>query len=251
MLRRPPSWLVLALLGLAPGALAEPATSLIGRIVETRDGEELGRVRDLSVDLDTGRVRFVVVSVGSFLIEDSLIAVAPDALRDSADRDGRLVLDAGADALREAHRFSDGNWPRQADVVREEEQRSGESMTVTGNAEETPQARGTATISDGRRRATLSAGERRIETVAPPTPVPAAPASAAAGPTAPPEAAEASPRPPAPRTRFERLDRDGNGVLDRAEIAHELERDHRFADIDVDGNGVVDQGEWQRFRVEP
>jgi hypothetical protein len=57
------------------------------------------------------------------------------------------------------------------------------------------------------------------------------------------------PRHPPPGTQFERLDRDRNGVLDRAEIAHELERSHRFADIDVDGNGVVDEGEWQRFQA--
>src|SRR5690606_13294597 len=76
----------------SPSAVLK-ASELKGRIVETRDGEELGRVQDFAIDLASGRIGYVVVSVGSFLIEDSLIAVAPDALRQSADVDGRLVLE--------------------------------------------------------------------------------------------------------------------------------------------------------------
>lgn len=245
MRRRPAPWLVLALLALAPAAPAEPATSLIGRIVLTRDGEELGRVRDLAIDLDTGRVRFVVVSVGSFLIQDSLIAVAPDALRDSADGDGRLVLEAGAEALHRAHRFAEGDWPQQADVRRDAATSAVGSAAVGGDAEPATPPRGTAIISDGRRRATLSAGERRIKPVASPPP-----AGLTQGAAAKPAVKTEEPRHPAPATQFERLDRDRNGALDRAEIAHELDRSHRFADIDIDGNGVIDRGEWQRFEAE-
>src|SRR4051794_180293 len=56
------------------------ATDWLGHVVMTRDGKELGTVRDFGIDEHTGRIVYVVVSVGSFLIENNLIAVAPDAL---------------------------------------------------------------------------------------------------------------------------------------------------------------------------
>jgi sporulation protein YlmC with PRC-barrel domain len=235
-----------------PGNAAEPFTfgspsavtrsgDMKGRIVETRDGEELGRIHDFAVDLASGRIAYVAVSVGSFLIQDSLIAVAPDALRESADADGRLVLEADANSLRNAQRFSQaGAWPERADVVAaagERDSRSGEDTTRAadaGSAEEAEDARprrGTATISDGNKTATLSAGERSIRFEERPGSAPA------------PQTAQ-TPARPAPTTRFERLDSDGNGVLNRAEIAHELTRRDSYSSIDLDGNGTVDTTEF-------
>lgn len=241
-------WLSAALVGPAlaagPAAPAEPTlpvyefpttaavtrgADLRGRVVETRDGEELGRVHDFAVDLESGRLAYVVVSVGSFLIEDSLIAVAPEALRDSADPDGRLVLEADAASLRAARRFAAGDWPRRADVLAQTTQT--EAGTTDSDAAAAPgaAARGTATISDGSKTATLSAGERRIEFAEPPAAPPADRDSAARA---------------APTTRFGRLDRDGNGTLNRAEIAHEMQRGDRFAEIDSDGSGAIDEAEF-------
>lgn len=206
---------------------------LRGRVVETRDGEELGRVHDFAVDLDSGRVAYVVVSVGSFLIEDSLIAVAPDALRESADPDGRLVLEAAAASLRDARRFSAGDWPRRADVLASSPSQPPPAEDGAGDddAPTSVQAagRGTASISDGNRTATLSAGERSIRFDNPPPPQP--------------EVADAER--PEPATYFDRLDRNGDGTLDRAEIAHELTRNDRYADIDSNGNGAVERAEFE------
>jgi sporulation protein YlmC with PRC-barrel domain len=229
----------LALL-LASSTAAQPVTDLLGRSVETRDGEQLGQVRDLAVDLDDGRIDFVVISVGSFLIEDSLIAVAADALRASADPDGRLVLEASADSLRRARRFGPGSYPDAPDVVREA---AGDAAPddLSAADDDTATRRGSATISDGRRLATLSAGERSIREVAPP------PSRADATPAKPAPIAPAQDS-AAPRDRFERLDRNRDGRLDRAEIAHELSRDDRFGDIDLDGNGFIDRDEFERFQ---
>ncbi|MEQ8860716.1 MAG: PRC-barrel domain-containing protein [Pseudomonadales bacterium] len=215
------------------------ADDLKGRVVETRDGEELGRVHDFAVDLANGRIVYVVVSVGSFLIDDSLIAVAPDALRESADADGRLVLETDAASLRAARRFADGDWPRRADVVAQS--RSAESEPAGASGDETVSAtpsRGMATISDGNKTATLSAGERSIRFVEPPAAPsqPDATASAKGGTAA-----------TAPSTRFGRLDSNGDGNLDRAEIAHEMRRGDRFADIDIDASGNIDEGEFDAF----
>lgn len=234
----------------ARGAVAAPfefasdsavtrAADLTGRVVETRDGRELGRVHDFAIDLTSGRVAYVVVAIGSFLIEDSLIAVAPDALRASADADGRLILESDPASLRQARRFSAGDWPRRADVLAAPGTEIAERAEAPDGDTQVPAVpdRGTATISDGNKTATLSAGERSIRFVNPP-PV-----------TAP----DQTPRlvnngEGVPATLFDRLDRDGDGALNRAEIAHELQRDDRYADIDSDGSGSVDRDEFEALQ---
>jgi sporulation protein YlmC with PRC-barrel domain len=138
------------------------ADRLLGRLVETRDGEELGRVRDIALDLTSGRIGYVVIRVGNFRIDDGLMAVDPRALRETAGGDGRLVLDADADNLRDAQRFGGAEWPLRADIV---------GATVPTEmpapaAADTATTQGTAVISDGTRTATLSAGELTIRTVA-------------------------------------------------------------------------------------
>jgi hypothetical protein len=172
--------------GSAPSALAAPAhefstpsaitsaEGLIGRRVETRDGEDLGRVQDLAIDLPSGRVGYVLIAVGSFLIEDSLIAVEPAALRETADTDGTLVLEADAAALRTARRFGGDDWPLRAEVRASADQprRDTAAGADEGNADAAdgpaaPSARGSAVISDGTRTATLSDGERSIRKAKP------------------------------------------------------------------------------------
>lgn len=215
------------------------AGELKGRVVETRDGAELGRVHDFAVDLASGRVAYVVVSVGSFLIDDSLIAVAPDALRQSADADGRMILETDAASLRTARRFADGDWPRSADVLAAPADPEPADETVDTEAagtESAAPARGTATISSRSRTATLSAGERSIRFLDPPAPQPVGA-----------DGSESAGR-PAPTTRFGRLDRNGDGLLDRAEIAHEMDRGDRFADIDLDASGAIDEGEFDAMQ---
>lgn len=237
------SWLALGLH--TPAAAAEEAafrfpasadvtraSDLVGRTVETRDGAELGKVQDYAVDLASGRIAYVVISVGSFLIDDSLIAVDPRALRQTAERGGPLVLEAQPEELRDAQRFAADGWPLEADVLAD----AGEITASSGGAREPaageraagqPARRGSATISDGTRTATLSAGERSIRVVEPPAPA-APPADAA--------------------TPFERLDSDGDGSLDRAEIAHQLSREDSFSAIDADGDGAVDRDEFEAWR---
>jgi sporulation protein YlmC with PRC-barrel domain len=225
------------------------AGELLGTPVQTRDGADLGRVQDLAVDLDSGRLAYIVISVGSFLIEDSLIAVDPTALRRSRDADS-LILEADAETLRDARRFSNDFWPLAADVTGTPRP-AGDDTLEAGAAPSTPSLpttndRGRATISDGRRTATLSAGMRRMELLE--QDEPAAPASSTDEESAqPPDAA--APERRTPETLFQRLDRDGDGVLNRAEIAHELSRDDRFADIDSDGDGFIDEQEFDAWRA--
>ncbi len=233
------------------------ASDWLGHAVVTRDGEELGTVRDIAIDERTGKVTYLVVSVGSFLIENNLIAIAPDALAPSRTESGALRLEADPATLRSARRFAqDSAWPAEADVVRDAE--SSRSAAAPGDPEAAPQPprpQGTATIESRSRTAHLSANERYVKDNAPPEP----PASQAPPATrAPPSATQ----PPAPAvekaqakvsraadTPFDRLDRDGDGVLNRSEFAHELSRRDRYSHIDINANGVIDRDEFDAFRA--
>jgi sporulation protein YlmC with PRC-barrel domain len=222
------------------------ATDWLGHVVKTRDGKELGTVRDLGVDAHNGRIVYVVVSVGSFLIENNLIAVAPDALSRSDADDSVLLIDTDPVMLRDAKRFaSAAKWPTAPDVLRSENASKAQpAPTETLAPAPAPQAspEGTATIESKSKTAHLSASERYIkDNGPPPPPPPAAPAPKAAAPTAP-----TSPR-PEPITKFDRLDKDGDGVLNRSEFAPVITRKDSYSKIDTNADGVIERNEFDAY----
>ena len=55
------------------------ASTLIGNPVRNREGEDLGKIEDFMMDLETGRVAYAVLSFGGFLgVGNKLFAVTPD-----------------------------------------------------------------------------------------------------------------------------------------------------------------------------
>ncbi len=217
------------------------ASDWLGHAVVTSDGKSLGTVRDFAIDERSGKIIYLVVSVGSFLIENNLIAVAPDALdRSSTDADV-LRLEADPSTLPNAKRFAhDGHWPSAPDVVRAADIAAAKPPAAS-TSEQAPDAllqTGTATIESGTKTAHLSANDRVIIQTAPSAP--ATPASPAAPKTA------ASPRPP-PITEFERLDKDGDGVLNRSEFAAVITPKDRYSKIDTNADGVIEPQEFDAY----
>src|SRR5262245_29567623 len=101
----------------ADSAQMGKASDWLGSLVLAPNGEEIGTIRDFAIDPSSGKVIYIVVSVGSFLIEDNLIAVSPDALSPSGDH--QWVLYTDVETLRRAQRFAtDKPWPARADVAR-------------------------------------------------------------------------------------------------------------------------------------
>lgn len=78
------------------------AIDLRGRLIRNQEGEGLGTVQDIAIDLDTARVAYVVVSIGGFLgIGDHHIGVPLEAF--SLDVDSlELILDADRTFLKNA-----------------------------------------------------------------------------------------------------------------------------------------------------
>ncbi len=87
------------------------ASELIGMTVKNRQDETLGKVTDLALDVQSGRIVALIVSSGGFLgIGDELSAVPPTALRFNPDRD-TLQLDATKEMLSNAPHFEADQWP--------------------------------------------------------------------------------------------------------------------------------------------
>lgn len=93
------------------------AHGLSGREVFNRRGEDLGDVRDLMIDMATGRVVYAVLSFGGFLsLGDKRFAVPWAALSlDPAHQ--RFVLNVERDSLLHAPAFDSDHWPDMDDPV--------------------------------------------------------------------------------------------------------------------------------------
>jgi sporulation protein YlmC with PRC-barrel domain len=91
------------------------AKTLIGDNIRNSQGENLGNVQDLMIDLEGGKIAYVVVSYGGFLgMGDKLFAVPWNAFRLDADNHN-FILDVDQDVLKNAEGFDKNNWPNVAD----------------------------------------------------------------------------------------------------------------------------------------
>ncbi|MEY2467287.1 MAG: hypothetical protein QOD03_1808 [Verrucomicrobiota bacterium] len=75
------------------------ANKLVGMKVEDRDGQEIGKMRDIVVDMQTGQIKFVILASGGFLgVGAKLKAVPPQIM--SAATSKRHTLAANIVELR-------------------------------------------------------------------------------------------------------------------------------------------------------
>lgn len=87
------------------------ASELIGRDVQNRQGQDLGDVEDVLVNINSGEVEYAVLSFGGFLgMGDKLFAFPLTAFDRSQDRD-HLVLAIDQNRLKNAPGFERDNWP--------------------------------------------------------------------------------------------------------------------------------------------
>jgi hypothetical protein len=90
------------------GAL-ERAGKLIGLPARNMQNEKLGKIEDLVVDLQAGRVVMAVISTGGFLgLDQELSSVPPSALHFNQDRSA-VQLDATKESLAAAPHFKSGD----------------------------------------------------------------------------------------------------------------------------------------------
>jgi sporulation protein YlmC with PRC-barrel domain len=86
------------------------ASDLIGMTVKNNQDEKLGKVEDLAVDVESGRVVEVIISTGGFMgMGNSLTAVPPGAFHEEVGQKV-LHLDASKEKLAGAPKFDASNW---------------------------------------------------------------------------------------------------------------------------------------------
>lgn len=88
------------------------ATSLNGTNVVNLQGEDVGHVEDMMIDLHNSRISYVVLSFGGILgIGNKLFAVPFESFTIDQDNE-RFILDVNKDRLKDAPGFDKDNWPQ-------------------------------------------------------------------------------------------------------------------------------------------
>ena len=98
-----------------PGPHLMGADTLVGNDVYNHKGDDLGDIKEIMLDMRTGRVSYAVLSFGGFLgMGEKLFAVPWSALTlDTANK--RFVLNVEKDSLERAPGFDKDKWPDMAD----------------------------------------------------------------------------------------------------------------------------------------
>ncbi|MEO7199484.1 MAG: PRC-barrel domain-containing protein [Dokdonella sp.] len=91
------------------------ASTLTGDDVVNPQGETLGDLKDIMLDISTGQIAYAVLSYGGvFGMGDKLFAVPWSALRIDGENKN-IVLNVSKDRLKDAPGFDKDNWPNFAD----------------------------------------------------------------------------------------------------------------------------------------
>jgi len=92
------------------------ASTMIGDKVVNGYGEDLGKIEELMIDLETSRVGYAVLSFGGLLgIGDKLFAIPLEALRLDAENHC-FILDIDRERLEQAPGFDKDHWPEADDL---------------------------------------------------------------------------------------------------------------------------------------
>lgn len=97
--------------GDGPGPDVMAASTLDSTTVITSDGEDVGKIKDIMLDVRSGRVAYAVLSSGGFLgMGDTLRAIPWNAL--TLDTDQKVFrVDITADRIKSEPGFDKDHWP--------------------------------------------------------------------------------------------------------------------------------------------
>jgi len=88
------------------------ASTIMGDDVVNAEGENLGEIKELMIDLDAGQIAYAVLSFGGFLgLGEKLFAIPWAALSLDSEREV-FVLNVDREVLEEAPGFDKDDWPQ-------------------------------------------------------------------------------------------------------------------------------------------
>jgi sporulation protein YlmC with PRC-barrel domain len=90
-------------------------SSICSDHIKNSAGEDLGKIEELMIDVNSGRTAYAVLSFGGFLkVGNKLFAIPWQALRlDAVNK--QFILDVDKSVLERAPGFDKDNWPDMAD----------------------------------------------------------------------------------------------------------------------------------------
>jgi sporulation protein YlmC with PRC-barrel domain len=87
------------------------ASSIIGDNVVNPDKDQLGKIKDIMIDLTNGRIEYIVIELGGFLGMGGKYFAIPFALLKVDVIEEGFVLDQSKDTLTNAPGFDKDHWP--------------------------------------------------------------------------------------------------------------------------------------------
>lgn len=87
------------------------ASRITGNSARNRRGENIGNLKDIVIDADSGKVAYGVLDFGGFLgIGNKLFAVPWSAI-DVDTKNAEMIIDVDKNTLEKAEGFDQNNWP--------------------------------------------------------------------------------------------------------------------------------------------
>ena len=80
------------------------------------DGEDLGRVEEIMLDLESGRIAYVVLSFGSHVRGDDKLFAVPWEVLSISHHDKKFILNVSKETLKEAPGFDKDDWPDSSEL---------------------------------------------------------------------------------------------------------------------------------------
>jgi sporulation protein YlmC with PRC-barrel domain len=100
-----------------PGPELMSASSLVNDSVMNRQGETLGEIEEIMIDVRRGRIAYAVLAAGGFLgIGEKYFSIPWGAL--TLDTDNKcFILDVDKERIKNAPGFDKDHWPSMADMT--------------------------------------------------------------------------------------------------------------------------------------
>ena len=91
------------------------ASTLAGDKVKNLECEDLGKIEEIMIDLQSGRVAYAVVSFGSGFMHSGKLFAIPWASLAVDQGDKKVFLNVSKEMLESAEGFDKDHWPDMAD----------------------------------------------------------------------------------------------------------------------------------------
>lgn len=91
------------------------SSTISGDKVVNRQGEDLGDIKDLMIDVDNGRVAYAVLEFGGLLGFGSKLFAVPLSALELDTENHRFIFDQSKESLEDAPGFDKDDWPNFSD----------------------------------------------------------------------------------------------------------------------------------------